>query len=124
MVMKGEMVSYMYDKSGTIVYFLTAEGLDAVKIGSTDDLRSRQKQLQIGCPVALALLSAVVGGRDVELALHERFKSHRIRGEWFRLSAIRDEILALPPVMTATKSVTRDDSQPPSKRWRRRYAAA
>ena len=31
----------------------------------------------------------------VETALHERFASHRVRGEWFKLSAIRNEIMSL-----------------------------
>jgi T5orf172 domain. len=66
------------------VYFI--KGGDSVKIGMANDVRRRLNDLQVGSPIELQLIGIMLGGRTVELRLHERFKAHRLNGEWFRLS--------------------------------------
>lgn len=55
-----------------------------VKIGWSNNIRARFKQIQRGIPNDLTLYGCVIGGRADEKALHIRFKEYRTRGEWFR----------------------------------------
>ena len=68
------------------VYFI--QGLDGspIKIGRALNPEQRLKDLQVGHTDALRILAIVYDpkGRQFEAELHERFKSHKIRGEWFR----------------------------------------
>lgn len=65
------------------VYFIKAETTGLIKIGCAVDPEARLRTLQTGCPDRLALLASMAGGQGDERALHERFASARIRGEWF-----------------------------------------
>lgn len=65
-----------------MIYFV--EGGDLVKIGMAEDVPARVARMQTGSPIPLRLLGYVPGGRDVERALHRRFRDLRVRGEWFR----------------------------------------
>lgn len=66
-----------------LVYFVAAKG-GPVKIGSTTNIASRLVRLQTAVPKPLELLALIPGGALEEAALHERFKEHRLHGEWFR----------------------------------------
>ncbi|MDX2295864.1 MULTISPECIES: GIY-YIG nuclease family protein [Streptomyces] len=76
-----------------------AEGLDAVKIGTTTDIGKRLGSLQTGLPLTLSVLWTCEGNRDLERALHEEFRAYRQRGEWFDLTRLGD------PVAVVYKSV-------------------
>lgn len=67
------------------VYAIWAEGSDLVKFGFSEDVRKRFSNLRAGSPDALHLLMDIPGGEDLERELHFRFRSYRVRGEWFRL---------------------------------------
>ncbi|MGP5722781.1 GIY-YIG nuclease family protein [Corynebacterium casei] len=69
------------------VYFVYSPDADKVKIGFSDSPESRMKSMQTGSPVPLELLGTIPGGQDVEMELHERFKSDRSHGEWFRMTS-------------------------------------
>ncbi|MFI6560365.1 GIY-YIG nuclease family protein [Streptomyces sp. NPDC050534] len=71
-------------------YLIGADGTHLVKIGIAKDPMRRLKELQTGQPMALHLLWSAVG--DYERDLHIHFAAHRIRGEWFDLSAVGDPI--------------------------------
>jgi transcriptional regulator with XRE-family HTH domain len=77
------------------VYFIETIGADAVKIGQAIDPRSRLVELQSSNHLPLRLIKTVDGSYDVERALHERFAASRIRGEWYRLSEISDQVADL-----------------------------
>ena len=81
---------------GQCVYFITCEKVDAVKIGITADVTTRLVTLQVGNPYPLALIAAIRGGKeDKESELHEQFKEHYLRGEWFDFAdPIKQFILA------------------------------
>ena len=72
-----------------MIYFIT-DGSDAIKIGSTDDVLARLKQLQCGNPRELKILFTCNGGVTEEHILHELFKEYRIKVntsasiEWFK----------------------------------------
>jgi len=67
-----------------MIYFIQAGKNGPIKIGQTEnDVENRIKQLQTGCPYKLKVVWLYYGDRWTEAALHERFASDRIRGEWF-----------------------------------------
>lgn len=68
------------------VYFIQCNGPDGpIKIGQAKFIDKRLSELQIGCPYELALIGhAMVDDASlVEGRLHDAFREHRIRGEWF-----------------------------------------
>lgn len=74
------------------VYFV--QDGDAIKIGIGMDPAFRLTHLQVGNPRLLTLLGSYKASRTEESALHERFKSHHIRGEWFRDHPALRELIA------------------------------
>ena len=71
-------------KSVSVVYFI--KNGNRVKIGTTKDVQSRIKSFRVANPNNLKLLATIVGGRELERELHEKFSSCHIIGEWFNLS--------------------------------------
>jgi hypothetical protein len=70
-------------------YIMTDGSPDIYKIGQTnDDVESRRKQLQVGNPRKLAILS--VTRAITEMQLHKWFDKYRAEGEWFEIP--KDEI--------------------------------
>ncbi len=73
--------------ASSFVYFVRAGSSGAIKIGRASDVGARLASLQTASAEPLELLAVVVGGCEVERALHRQFSSARIRGEWFRPAA-------------------------------------
>lgn len=67
-----------------VVYFIR-QGTDGpIKIGFTSGgIDVRLAALQAGNPYTLRVLRTIPGGQIEEQELHERFKAHRLQGEWF-----------------------------------------
>lgn len=73
--------------SGTeIVYFVEAEGLNRVKIGRTNNIKRRLKDLQTGSPVPLTVLYELPGDKSLERELQKKFLHLRIINEWFHFA--------------------------------------
>lgn len=78
------------------IYFI--QGIDGgpVKIGWTQDLDKRKRQLQVGSPVRLSIVAKIPGTKEDELKLHSRFGGINSHGEWFyprkELIAFVDEV--------------------------------
>jgi len=66
------------------VYFVRSEGDGSVKIGFSVRPSLRVQQLRTSSPHALILIAIMPGDKRDERALHRRFRSARIHGEWFR----------------------------------------
>lgn len=67
-----------------MIYFIQACGGDnLIKIGVSRAPAERLSSLLTASPVDLKLLLVTLGGRSEERALHVRFASARVRGEWF-----------------------------------------
>ena len=70
-----------------VVYVIAADSGE-IKIGySSGDGWKRLRALQTSCPMGLKILFTFSANRGDERRLHSYFKSSRIRGEWYRLSA-------------------------------------
>lgn len=67
-----------------MIYFIQSGNGGPIKIGFTEsDVQARFSQLQTGSPYPLTLLGVIHGDQNAEKALHEKFKAHHIRNEWF-----------------------------------------
>lgn len=75
-----------------LIYFIEADGLDAIKIGFTTDIGKRLADLKTALPVQLRLIGSVVGPASLEQSIHKSLKEHRITGEWFRRQPALDEM--------------------------------
>jgi hypothetical protein len=78
-----------------MIYFIQVGVSGPIKIGHTfswSSVRKRLEHLQTGNHERLRLLGSIEGFRKREEELHEKFKEHRLVGEWFEPV---DEILAL-----------------------------
>lgn len=64
------------------VYFIQCR-TGPIKIGWAVDVEARRRDLQIGCPDELRVLASIAAPPDLERELHQRFATHRYRGEWF-----------------------------------------
>ena len=74
-----------------VVYIIQEHEDGNCKIGHSTQsgVKARVRQLQSGNPRQLAIRVLLDGGAWLELALHEYFASHRLRGEWFSAEALR-----------------------------------
>lgn len=73
------------DLSGKIsyVYFFRLGEDGPIKIGYTKRIRRRLSVVQVDNPCVVRLISVIEGGRKEEFALHKKFESYRLYGEWF-----------------------------------------
>lgn len=67
-----------------LTYIIQREDGGPVKIGKAVRLMNRISELQTSVPSKLVLVYLSIGDKEKEL--HQKFKSHRIRGEWFSWS--------------------------------------
>lgn len=68
-----------------MIYFLVNERAGAVKIGFSENVDRRVRELQAASPDRLTLLGAVPGDLADEASLHGLFAASRVRREWFLL---------------------------------------
>jgi hypothetical protein len=67
-----------------LIYFIRDEATNRIKIGTTIRLSQRLYQLGLMTKGPLHVLAVLPGSFADESALHERFKSLRVVGEWFK----------------------------------------
>lgn len=92
------------------VYFIQAGDGGEIKIGTAQNPWARLKELQTGNGKQLRLLAVVPGGPREEGELHDRFRAHGIRGEWFAPHA---EIITFVEGVTAAQR-EKPPSPPPA----------
>lgn len=64
------------------LYFIKAG--DRVKIGTSNDVDKRIKQIQTGNPDTVEKLAEFEGFAERESGIHKELSDIRIRGEWFK----------------------------------------
>lgn len=65
------------------VYFLRRTSDQAIKIGWSKDPLQRQSEVERRAATDVDLIATFPAQRAVEYALHQRFASERLDGEWF-----------------------------------------
>ena len=75
-------------KSEGYVYLFNIDKTNTYKIGITNDIEIRKKQIGLKMPYELIFLHSIKSDytKEVEKELHKKFKKQRINGEWFELS--------------------------------------
>jgi len=78
----------MNGNTGSFVYLIEAVGTEFYKIGRTNKIAQRLKELATGSHARLRLVHAVQTGDSVRLEreLHKVFRSYRAKGEWFLMA--------------------------------------
>lgn len=77
------------------VYFFQRGEDGPIKIGASNDLARRFREIQTGCAEPLRVLGVVVlGGRQMEQRLHTMFAVDRLHGEWFRPTQFLYEVIS------------------------------
>ena len=69
-----------------MIYFIQCGENGPIKIGQSDNVQERFKQLQTACPYELKLLWMYSGEEYCEKDIHDKFKHEKVRGEWFHPS--------------------------------------
>lgn len=75
------------------VYFVRAARF--VKIGWTNNFRARLAQLQVANPYKLTVMHRVPGPELHEHLLHQLFRKHHKRGEWFKYNPLFETVITL-----------------------------
>lgn len=78
-----------------ILYVLEIKKLETYKIGVTDNLEKRIKQLQTGSPEEITVVNYFEyelpkQAFKIEKILHKKFKKHQTQGEWFKGISTKD----------------------------------
>jgi hypothetical protein len=70
-----------------LIYFVESPESNCVKIGLSQyhTLPLRLSQLQTGNPNRLHFIGTIPGDAVLESMIHDVFRKHRMRAEWFRL---------------------------------------
>ena len=66
-----------------------------IKIGTSENVDARVRELQVSCPETLHLLATTPGNLATESRFHRAFSDHHIRGEWFRPNTELSFLIAL-----------------------------
>jgi hypothetical protein len=89
-----------------VIYFLQSIEGGPIKIGFTDNLDVRWKQLESHYGCQLALLASLPGGREEEAEIHEQFKCIRLgRTEQFRPASELMAFIGRPLLVSASPDV-------------------
>lgn len=69
-----------------VVYFIS-DNNGHIKIGMTQDIKSRMNTLSTMVPTGVTLLKTIKSNdcRKLEAKLHEKYADKRVNGEWFKL---------------------------------------
>lgn len=70
-----------------MVYFISAEDTNLVKIGYSKDPIKRLAVLQHMSPIKVGFLKIVRGDRQKEHEIHVKLQDCRSHGEWFRFTS-------------------------------------
>lgn len=76
------------------VYFARAVGGQLVKIGFSEDVARRMRNLALSFEDGIEVLATCDGGREVEAAYHRVLANWRHEGEWFHPNECLDAIVA------------------------------
>lgn len=67
-----------------MVYFIKLEETSFVRIGFTNDLEGRVRNLKSSNPHKIRVIGTCEGERQMESYYHSAFKNLHVHGDWFR----------------------------------------
>ena len=75
-----------------MIYFIGNKKENICKIGVSNNVEKRIKEIQCSCPFSVEVLITYPVSDDylIEKALHNKYNEHRLNGEWFNLSVITE----------------------------------
>ena len=75
-----------------MIYFIGNKKENICKIGVSNNVGKRIKEIQCSCPFVVEVLITYVVSDDylIEKALHNKYDEYRLNGEWFNLSVITE----------------------------------
>lgn len=73
----------MSHNHGEHLYFIKCN--DFVKIGRTDNVKTRVKQIQANCPYEISVIKILKGQGHREKEYHKLYDKYHHRGEWFKI---------------------------------------
>lgn len=77
------------------VYFASQiDRPDLIKIGHTDNVTRRMRQLAASFENGIELLATTEGGKEAETTFHRMFSAFRDEGEWFKQNPALQAIIA------------------------------
>ena len=79
----GQPISQDFQYTKASVYFFAFPALGRIKIGISNDVASRLAGLSQDVGAEGELLFSMDGNRQDEMAMHRRFDSWQLQGEWF-----------------------------------------
>ncbi len=88
-----EWTSQVSPEPISVVYFVRCVVTGAIKIGFSEDILARFRDLQSGAPEPLELVHTISGGIQEERRLHRLFASERMHGEWFRAGGMCERLM-------------------------------
>lgn len=83
LIRRHETVGYTTKSHGNIVYFLYADEVERVKIGTTTNLPGRFSDIACTSPVRLKVILCISGDSLLEKKFHRIVAKSRLHGEWF-----------------------------------------
>ncbi|MGV2914699.1 GIY-YIG nuclease family protein [Streptomyces alfalfae] len=92
-----------------VVYVIGPDAGQTVKIGFSNRVPHRLRQIQAMSPLKLDILWSTPGDRNLEGILHERFRSHRSHGEWFTFPEALDPVRCVQNVVDVLQYARRPD---------------
>lgn len=81
----GYMLSLFDEEDICCIYFVCHDG--AVKIGRTNNIKKRMRDIQTSCYSKTELIYTFWSNKDTETELHNVFDDLRLKGEWFLYNA-------------------------------------
>lgn len=81
-----EIYSRPVKSSGSVVYLISTDNPEFVKIGFTKRLEDRLRSLRTASHVEPTIHLTIPGTQSLERELHTRFEAARHNREWFRLT--------------------------------------
>lgn len=94
----------MKKPAGCDLYVIQMAGTGDFKVGRTNDVRRRLKELQTSCPHPLRVFLHAEGKGNEERRVHRHLRGYETRGgkgEWFReegMACIPDDLWEMVPV--------------------------
>lgn len=77
--------------AGSYIYFVKAETVDAIKVGTARNVKARLAGMQTGSPLKLAIERTFIVPHErayvIERRIHDALSGFRRHGEWFNVSA-------------------------------------